>query len=191
MDNQQFVASLVSSLAWPVAVVIVALVFRRPIGEMIDRLEHVKSPLFEGWAKARAETRLALAASPAPAPEAAVHGPLTDDFAALAATAPIDAILRAWNVVETLLREYLELEGVPKARTLTFDQMTDTALKVGLMTRDTANGIKGLANLRTVALHGVGEKLDSDKALDFLALADAVVFTIEYERSRRRTRGRG
>jgi len=32
VDNYQFVASLVSSLAWPVAVVIVIVVFRGPIG---------------------------------------------------------------------------------------------------------------------------------------------------------------
>ena len=112
VDNYQFVASIVSSLAWPVAVVVVAVVFRGPISEMIGRLEHVKSPLFEGWAKTAAEAHAALAASTITGAPTEGKGSLTKKFADLAADSPEVAVLMGWSEVEKILRQKIRDAGI-------------------------------------------------------------------------------
>jgi hypothetical protein len=186
VDNYQFVASLVSSVAWPTAVVFVAVVFRGPIGEMIGRLEHVKSPLFEGWAKAAEETREALAVGPKPDETPVSGGPLLVELAGVAVTSPREAVLRAAFAVETLLRETLVQSGIPKARVLMLEQMIEAALQAGVISQPTATAVRGLANLRNVALQGSPEDLDYAKAIDFLALADAVEYALETEAKQRK-----
>jgi hypothetical protein len=64
VDNLQFVASLVSSLVWPVTVVVVALVFRGQIGGLIGRLQHLKAGPVEAWARAVTKVGVALATNP-------------------------------------------------------------------------------------------------------------------------------
>jgi len=184
VDNYQFVASLVSSLAWPVAVVIVAIVFRAPIGEMIKRLEHVKSPLFEGWAKATAETRVALATGPSAGSTTGVRGSLTEKFADLAATSPAGAVVMGWIEVEKLLSAKMVATGLPEQK-FSGVRAPDAALQAGLISQETAEAIRGLATLRNLAAHGRVDDLDHERAMDFLTLADGVMFAISHEKAKR------
>ena len=183
MDNYQFVAALVSSLAWPVAVVIVAVVFRRPIGEMIGRLEHVKAPMFEGWAKVATETRAALATTPTGTIKVEVKGSLSEKFADLAMTSPTGAVVIAWIEVEKLLTAKMVAAGLPEMK-VSGVRLADAALQAGLVSRETSEAIRGLATLRNLAAHGRSDNMDRDRALDFLALADGVMFAIDHEKAK-------
>ena len=179
VDNQQFVASLVSSLAWPVAVVIVAFVFHDPIGQMIGRLEHVKSPIFEAWTKAEAATLSAVAASPTPPPSTPVEGSLSRKLALLAATSPGGAVAMGWMEVEKVLRGKMEGMGLPFERVAGV-RGVEEAFRAGVINEATASAIRGLANLRNMVVHGGADDLDSARALDYLAMADGVIFAIEH-----------
>ncbi len=185
MDNYQFVASLVSSLAWPVAVVIVAVVFRGPIGGMIERLEHVKGPGFEGWAKVEAATRKAVATSPKTQPNAPVSGSLTEKMADLAGVAPGGAVAMAWTEVEKLLSQKMQATGLPAER-ISGIRGAEAALQAGVINQETATAIRGLATLRNMVVHGGADDLDTARALDYLALADAVIFAIEHGEPKRK-----
>jgi hypothetical protein len=79
---------------------------------MIGRLEHVKSPLFEGWATAAAEAHLALAPNATPA-TTDKRGRLTEKFADLAAASPPAAVVTAWIEVEKLLNGKIVAAGYP------------------------------------------------------------------------------
>ncbi|MGD0408873.1 MAG: hypothetical protein ABSB34_07785 [Candidatus Limnocylindrales bacterium] len=185
MDNYQFVASLVSSLAWPVAVVIVVVVFRGPIGDMIGRLEHVKSPWFEGWAKTIEEARVVLAPSTNAVEAASPSGSLTEKFADLAADSPEEAVAMGWIEVDKRLRQKMIDAGLPVANN-SVRQMTDAALQAGFISQGTATAIRKLSTLRLLATGGQSMYLDSAKAMDFLALADAAIFAIEHDEARRK-----
>jgi hypothetical protein len=186
VDNFQFVASLVSSLAWPVAVVIVAVVFHGPIGEMIGRFEHVKSPVFEAWTKAEAATRVAVAASPTPQPNKPVSGSLSEKMADLAVVSPGGAVSMAWTEVEKLLsRKMQQATGLP-AEKVSGVRGVDAALQAGVINQETATAIHDLATLRNMVVHGGADDLDRARAMDYLALADAVIFAIEHGKPKRK-----
>jgi hypothetical protein len=151
---------------------------------MIGRLEHVKSPLFEGWAKATAETRVALSANPATAVTGGAHGSLTEKFANMAVMSPSGAVVMAWIEVEKLLSEKMAAAGLREVR-LSGARMAQAAREAGLISPETAEAVRGLATLRNLAAHGRADDLDSRQALDFLALADAVVFALNHDKPKR------
>jgi hypothetical protein len=185
VDNYQFVASLVSSLAWPVAVVIVAVVFRSPISEMIGRLEHVKSPLFEGWVKVAEEAHVALATIHPTAATPGKRGSLTEKFSDLAAISPSGAVMTAWIEVEEVLNAKILAAGVAEDKRM-YVPRSDVALRAGLISEQTAIAIRKLKDLRNFAAHHRADALDREKALDFLAMADAVVFGIQHVPAKRK-----
>jgi hypothetical protein len=105
MDGLTFVSSLISSLAWPVAVVVLVLAFRKPIGRMFERLpKRVKAgPVEVEWPEVATEARVALATSSEVRTDAS-PGSLTERFAKLAEEEPAAAIMAAWAEVEKSLR---------------------------------------------------------------------------------------
>lgn len=178
MDNYQFAASLVSSLAWPIAVVIVAIVFRAPIGEMIGRLEHVKGPGFEAWANLAAEAHVALATSTTTPEKSNVPGSLTEKFSELAGTSPSGAVMTAWIDVDKVLDAKIEAAGVSVDKSA-YQPKWIVALQAGLITEETATALRKLRDLRNFAAHKHGATVDTARALDFLALADATISAVE------------
>lgn len=185
MDNYQFVASLVSSLAWPVAVVLVAIVFHSPISEMINRLEHVKSPLFEGWAKVAAEAHEAVMATGVTVQERrdAPDYSLTATYSDLARISPPGAVMTAWVEVEKALNDKIAAVGATPKKNLYMPNW-HAALKAGLVTEGTAVALQRLRDLRNLAAHK-SESVDAARALDFLALADSVMWAIDPEWTKR------
>ena len=117
---------LVKALAWPVAVLVLALLFRGALRHALDRMTHVKSSLFEGEFKsglkeveihtrpwgagpaaarpdAATESLVSLAAgepAPAPPPDDPDSSEMKDRLAQIAEIDPRGAILDAWKFVE-------------------------------------------------------------------------------------------
>jgi hypothetical protein len=179
MDNYQFVASLVASLAWPVAVVIVAIVFRSPISEMINRLEHVKSPIFEGWAKVAAEAHQAVLATGVAVPPRrdAPDYSLTAQFSDLARVSPPGAVMTAWVEVDKALNAKIQAAGAVPAPSLHMPNW-QAALRAGIVDEGGAVALQRLRDLRNLAAHK-SDSVDAARALDFLALADSVMWAID------------
>jgi hypothetical protein len=173
---------MTSSLAWPVAVVLVALIFHGPIGGVIERIEHVKSPGFEAWTKAEAATReaVAVAEGPVPAgPSSPSEGLLTERFAGLAATSPGGAVAMAWLEVEKVLRRKMEGMGLPFEKVAGIRGVGE-ALRLGVINDETATAIRGLATLRNMVVHGGADDLDTARAMDYLSMSDGVIFAIDH-----------
>lgn len=67
--------------------------------------------------------------------------------------------------------------GVEYAKKLAGDELVEAALRKDAISQQTAEAIRGVLVLRNLAAHG-GE-VDAAKAVDYLALADAVIFSID------------
>ena len=173
-----------SSLAWPIVVVFVVIVFRGPIGEMIGRLEHVKTPWVELWTKAVGEARAVLAPSTVAVATTSLPDSLRQKFAHLAVDSPEGAVAMGWIEVDKRLRQKMAEAGIPAANS-SVRQITDAALQGGVMSHDTATAIGKLATLRLLATQGHIGNLDSARALDFLGLADAAIFSIDHGKPER------
>jgi hypothetical protein len=179
MDGLTFVSSLVASLAWPVTVLALALLFRGPLRRLFDRLpKRVKAgPVEVEWPEIAAEARVALATA-GEAPAQADAGSLTERFVDLAKREPAAAVMAAWAEIEKAVRDRMAERGALSDRDSVY-LMVDLALRVGAINAGTAQAVKGLIHLRNLAAHGRADELDTEKAIDYLTLADATLYAIQ------------
>jgi len=193
MDGFQFLTSLVSSLAWPTAVVGAIVLFRKEIAELIGRLRTVKALGAEGtFDPKEAEATVALATATATAaasggqaaamitrPESD-RNPLAERLKDLATAHPQAAVLQAYEEVDRVLRRRMKDTRVLGTEGLFDYQLVDVAVRSAAITRETAEALRGILVLRNLAAHD--EDISVEKALDYLSLADAVIYSIEVAR---------
>lgn len=190
-DWQEFIASLIGSLAWPTAVLLLAWMFRSSLGRLLsgDIKRWKAGPAgveVEYWEQAIAEARQELAQDRAliPSEVAAAekgHREFRDEMTELAAISPRSAVMESFRRVELQLRSMLELAGVEQARPTGARMMAEIALQRGLITAATVDAIRGMSTLRNLAAHGHDDsEIDQVRALEFIDLAEAVLFGLEH-----------
>jgi hypothetical protein len=144
MDAFGFIASLVSSLAWPLAIVALAVVFHTEVQALIKRISRARAGPVELWAEVRDEFVAATVAAPTTAMgqglagASVIHttedtvGPITDKVQAtltrgssFTADAVLRSMQRAANPEELAERvvEYVSLRTVPGLRGLSPDRI--------------------------------------------------------------------
>jgi hypothetical protein len=187
---QAFVASLVQSLAWPAGVVAVVIVLRKPIAAVLGQgVRRVKAgPVEVEFDRIEAEVRDDLARSPelaeapAPAPVGQAPAPvgsLQEELARLADIAPGAAVVAAYHRIEDRLVQMLNGDD-PGARpftTVSGRGLAKLAHNHDLISDETLAAIEGLSALRDLTAHVRGD-ISVDRARDFLALADAVMYAL-------------
>lgn len=183
MDPLAFTASLVDSLAWPVAVVAIVLVFRTTIRSALARpLRRVKAgPLEAEWDEKVAEALVDVATSPETSDSPAPDRPMVSErLQQIATQSPRGAVLAAYAEIEQALRRRLTLDGYAEAerRPQSARQMAVVAEERKVISRQTADAIQGATVLRNLAAHGPEGEIDPRKALDFLTLADGILYAI-------------
>lgn len=183
MDTLAFIASLVGSLAWPVTVVAIALIFRQTIKATLARpLRRVKAgPLEAEWDEKVAEALVDVAESPEavelPTPGRSL---VSERLQPLVAQSPRAAVMAAYAEIEQAVRRRLTLDGYAEAdrRPMSARQLAAVAEERGVISRQTADAIQGATVLRNLTAHGPEGEIDERKALDFLTLADAILFAV-------------
>jgi len=184
----EFVASVVGSLAWPVTLVVIVVVARAPLvnalsapvkrwkagpsGVEVEYWEHALSA-----ARAELEHSGDLASPAASAPEDGHGDSLRDELERLAEVSPSAAVVESFGRVEAELRSMLAAAGEAVDR-LGATALARLAHRRGLVTSETLNAIEGLGVLRNLAAHGRHTDLDARRAIEFVALADAVLFAL-------------
>jgi hypothetical protein len=190
MDTKQFIASLVSSLAWPVAVACIAFIFRSQLKTLLtDRLRHIDAGPFKAdfdQAASKVETNLGEAGIPVPA-HAEASG-LTE----LAAQVPEMVIAEAFRLVEQELRNALEAIGERLPDEARADQLTQLAADRGLITPLTVNAIEGVTVMHNLAVHGPHRDITPKQVDEYIVLIQGVIYAIQqnirrYEAERQST----
>jgi hypothetical protein len=183
VNGLAFIASLVRSLAWPAAVAVVVLVLRRPIGIALGRgvrrlrAGPVEVEFDQELAEVREELRRSpeLASSELPEPSAS----LRDELARLAEVSPRSAVMEASARIEARLVELLESAGIgPPGKRATWVTLIELARSHGLISDETQAAMAGLRSLRNLAAHSATDEIGADRAYDYLALADAVMYAL-------------
>jgi hypothetical protein len=202
VDTKQFIASLVSSLAWPAAVVVVVLLFREQIVRLLaepmkrlkagpvdiefDRIaatvEAQLGPASEGasgesqqlGAQISFDAKLDIARQSAP-------GSALRDLAERAEIWPSGAVIEGFGRVEEELRNHLEAAGHPQSLSTRLGAvaLARRARDAQIITPETFEAVEGLAVLRNMSAHGRGADVTQERALDYLALVDGVLFAIQ------------
>ncbi|MCX7285452.1 MAG: hypothetical protein NTX28_15660 [Novosphingobium sp.] len=169
-------ASLIGALAWPLAALVIALVFRRPLLTLLARLDE----LSWGDKAARFAQKLDRLESEAPPVPAEPDGPdlaLTGNhgrFLKLLNLSPNAAVLDAWSRVEEALQALALNHGVCHALASTDAAEASHALQQrGILPARTVGMIGEMRALRHAAAHN--QDISVSDALRFRNLAKGVL----------------
>lgn len=179
MDVRTFIAELAKAVAWPVALLVLGLMFRATIKGLLGgvRLRQIKkgewSADFEAAAR---EVRAEL-----PSPKQRVPVPdqtwwLDAKTVRLVDTDPTAAIAQEWNKLEGRVKVIAAQEGVQQQL---FPEVLRALTEKGLVQSATTDAILGLRNMRNLAVHAPPERLTAGQALEFIMMADAITWSLE------------
>jgi hypothetical protein len=176
-----FVASLAQSAAWPAAVFVIVILIRKPLQEAVThRLRRLKAGPIEAEFDAEAmevrdEVRRIPEVAAAEPRQGAVS--LVDELAQLVDVSPRGAVMEAFGRIEARLGDLLRAVGLsPPKRTAW--QVADLAFDEHLISSETLDAVLGLQKLRNLAAHGAHDEIGRDRARDYLAMADAVLYAM-------------
>lgn len=182
MSGFELTARLVSALAWPVAVAVLLVVLRRPLGDLLrsgaQRLKRVRvGPVEAEWHEQAAQTTAELIASTATTnPELGAqlrrHRVIEHD--------PLKAVAQGIEEVDQELRGLLLKHGVEA--TADKDVVGPMALvriarEHGLVEEGTVRSVDGVSVMSNLAMSDP-RGVTGEQALEFRALADAVLYVL-------------
>jgi hypothetical protein len=172
-------AEFISSIAWPLTALVIALLFRRPLSEALKSASGALSagPFRLEWKRRAAEIEADLGSVPSitQGDGEGMGGRLNH----VAEVSPTGAIVEAFGQIEATLRSALEADGAEELdRPWSVRRLSDIASERGLITAETHDAIEGLSVLRNLAAHGGQADLSPQRAREFLALSQGVLFAI-------------
>ncbi len=178
MNDRELIASLVKSLAWPVTVLIVLLVFRKPVAAFLQRLKRIKYGEFE--AEAEAEVRaieriISERPIPVPVPEAIAPSPVLQYYRTVAAFSPRAAVMEAWATFEaTAQAAAIKRQILKPNEPFVFPAIFDKLLNAGFLQPNEVAALVRARELRNRVVHAPGQEIGADTALRYAALLQGI-----------------
>ncbi len=177
--TEHFISSLVHALAWPGAVLVLAVVFRRQLSKLLDsdRLRRLRAgPVDLVFDRQLAKVEESVAQElPIEREQPEL---LASDLRETAAVAPATAVLEASDRLERELATLIQDAGEWVVAGSGLVALTRQALDRDLITPETANAVRGIAVLRNLAAHDHMSRLSPAQAQEYLSLVDATIFAV-------------
>jgi len=181
MDPLAFVASLVDSLAWPAAVVLLAFVFRHSLTQLIPYLRRLKYKDIElEFDRQLGEVREELGPAEAlptalPSGESPVRY-----FRSLAEISPRAAILEAWLEFELTANQAVETLGVTaKGRPLSMQGLFKALSAHELISHAEVDALTRLRALRNQVVHGPEPEISPELIGEYAVMVQRIASGIE------------
>ena len=169
----------IASVAWPLTALVIAIMFRAPISEALaSAAGRLKAGPFElEWKRAISTIEADLGRPPSISK--GEIGGAAGKLDELAQDAPVAAIIEAYGRIEVTLRSLLERHGVQGVgEQWDVQELANLARQNDLITEQTMQAIEGLGILRNLAAHGQNRDLSSERAHEFVALTQGVLYAI-------------
>ena len=182
MDNLTFLASIIKSLAWPVAAVILALLFKDQIKKLAPFVKRLKAGPVEAeferdvrqlWESAPAQYKSSYAI---PSDTASIGFLLN-----LAALHPRSAVLEAWVRLEAAARAALPQPTNPGAMTsyLPAARLAEALVQAGVIDQRQVTLYHELRRLRNEVAHAVASEPTQESVLSYIELASLLQSQLE------------
>lgn len=171
MDWLQFSASIVGSIAWPLAAIIIVALFRKVLVALLSKLTKLKYGDIEAtFGEALEQAEREGAALPEPA-QGEQLPPALDDLAKYSNNS---AIFIAWLEVEAALLDRARSAGLLKTN-MSALQAARELFGRQMLNKQTYQITRDLFNLRNIAVHPASGRFVSDQEVSrFKKLADKV-----------------
>lgn len=175
-----FISKVLSSLAWPMAMVFALVLLRKPLKELIPLLKKLKLQGVElEFAEQLKEIKQEAEKYILPTPEATLtKSDSQDKILDLLVVSRAAAITEAWREVETAAVEAARRQGVEVSLS-SLSGIEGKLKEIGAFSEQQAKIYEGLRKLRNLAVHE-GDKAISDR--DALAFADLAIQLAEHLR---------
>lgn len=97
----------------------------------------------------------------------------------IAEVSPAGAVVEAFDQIELALRSLLEKRGIKELdRPWNVRRLAEVALEQRLISPETKDAIDGLSVMRNLAAHGGQKDLSPQRAQEFIALAQGVLYAV-------------
>jgi hypothetical protein len=189
VDTLTFIVEMTKALAWPGGAVGVTVLLRKPLRLLLEglRLKHLKVAGVEAefsreWAEQVQQVVAELPALPAETKPA--QPKFLDTFGAVVEDAsPLTTIVTTWVEIERRVRE--AVKGTPAGGDkVPFGKMLDVLVKTGKVTPATAEGLRGLQQLRNLAVHAPHDEALAARVPQFRAMSAAMLWSLEHDLNR-------
>lgn len=188
----------IAKVAWPVSILIIALVYRRLLTDLIaGGITRLRAGPFElAWDQAKSgverpgpSSRPAawakVAADDPGMPFTSLLGTTMDD---LANSEPREAVLRAYDAVREAFRRGLEEVGAKiDADGLDALGLVREAESQGIVPAEVTDAVLGLNVLHNLALHAPVREMSPARAYEYLAMADGALYSFATALKKRAT----
>ncbi|QPI73809.1 hypothetical protein [Sphingobium sp. Cam5-1] len=166
--------SILSSAAWPIGIVVVALMFKKQISALIGRIKSFKGP---GGIEITTEELINNLPSSPPQQETAQ----AQDVEEVARLSPIDAIVTSWvNVERAIGRLYGRVQLVTTGNSEpNFRRKLDFLTSAGAISSSIVPEIRILSQIRNRVVHHPDEELSQDSVRTYVANAQSIVDLID------------
>jgi len=183
-----FVTRMTEALAWPLVVVTCVLVLRRHFARILAEmsLKRLKAGPVEAefWEQKFAETEIEVRAVPVASVGETAQS-IQTELSSEVSRAPAVAVLEAHSAVERELRSIVEsLETRTSTTGMGAAGMARVAARAGVITEASVRAVEGVSVLRNLAAHGDARRISSEQAAEYVALVDAVLYTLRDDRQR-------
>jgi hypothetical protein len=176
MTPLEFTASLVASLAWPVAIVVAVLVLRRYIPDLLRGLRKVKISGFElELERTRADVQEALSLQG----DGRVRRDVDDLTVRASQQDPIASILMSYAALEDELRKRLALAGIGGEEKKSAVQLVALGVDKGIFTEESAEAVRGVSVMRNLAAHGRADRITVRDAVEYAALVEGTIYSLK------------
>jgi hypothetical protein len=174
MDWLSFVVELLHATAWPIAAVVIAVLFRRQIRDLLSRVRKGKI----GPAEFEFEQVVReLVQEVAPVPSAPVEAP----HAALATTNPRAAILEVWIELEAVMNRIAIAHGIDARRGRSSLYQVRMLHKTGAITDEDVALFNDLRALRNQAAHDEAFSPSIESVVQYMSLAAFLIARLKLQ----------
>jgi Sec-independent protein translocase protein TatA len=188
LDKLTFVSNLISSLVWPLIVISIVILLRKPLRELIHdlgrRLRSIKFPGGEAeFSQELAEIKEAADVANLPPVAGVPTGESllltieedTNQWARLVELSPRAAISEAWRWVENAMRETAKKLGIPQSDTRSTIALIRALGKRETLSSDTVAIISNLRGIRNTAVHGIEPEISRSDAIEYISLVRRII----------------
>lgn len=182
MDWLTFAAEVIKALAWPLTVLIIFLVLRKPLSNLLPLLQRLRYKELEiDFGKRIQELAVEVKKELPDTPEAESRAlQRKEQLEDLAQVSPRAAILEAWLELEQVAVEATKRHGLNLTSRERKTPLLERALQENEVLDESKRTIFGrLRNLRNAAVHASDFSFDPDSAIEY---ADSALRLAEYLR---------
>jgi len=175
-----FISEMTKALAWPLALVVLGLIFRSHLSGLLEgvRLRRVqKGEWLADFETVAQEVRAELPGQGQVLGQARdSEVSLIEENERLLDVAPTAAVSQAWNQLEDRLTSVASSAGIAQKR---LPELLRTLVEKGVIKPSVSDSILGLRNMRNLAVHAPPDRLSTTQAREFLTMVEAIIWTLQ------------